>query len=152
MTAVAEGSVEHGEVEHGEVGHGEVETLPALEFVGPVAGFPSLRSFVLTEIDPESVVCAMRSLEDPEVRFLVMPPGPFFPDYAPELSDDEAETLGLTAAEDALVLVIVNAGASVAEATVNLLAPIVINTVTLRAAQVVLSDPSLQLRAPLIVG
>jgi flagellar assembly factor FliW len=130
----------------------EAMTLPALEFVGPVAGFPSLRSFVLTEIDPESVVCAMRSLEDPDVRFLVMPPGPFFPEYEPEISDDWAESLALTRAEDALVLVIVNAGTSVAEATVYLLAPIVVNTVTLRAAQVVLSDQSLPLRAPLTVG
>ncbi len=81
-----------------------------------------------------------------------MPHGPFFPDYNPELSDEWVETLGLRRVEDALVLVIVNAGASIAEATVNLLAPIVINTVTLHAAQVVLSDPSLPLRAPLPVG
>lgn len=138
MTAVAE-------VSEAAVG------VPALEFLAPVAGFPALRSFVLAEIDPASMVCAMRSLEDPEVRFLVMPPGPFFPDYAPEISDDWAETLGLATAEDALVLVIVNAGASVAEATVNLLAPIVINTVTLRAAQVVLAE-DLPLRAPLPVN
>ena len=130
----------------------ETEAVPTLRFVGPIAGFAAHGEFVLQEIDPASIVCALRSLDDPEVRFLVMPPGPFFPDYAPELSDDEAEILGLTQAEDALVLVIVNAGASVAEATVNLLAPIVVNTVTLRAAQVVLNDPSLPLRAPLIVG
>ncbi|MBA3741712.1 MAG: flagellar assembly protein FliW [Sporichthya sp.] len=141
MSAVIEGSV----------GQGELETVPALEFVGPVAGFAALCSFVLTEIDPASVVCAMRSLEDPEVRFLVMPPGPFFPDYAPEISDDWAESLGLTCAEDALVLVIVNPGTSVADATVNLLAPIVINTVTLHAAQVVLAE-DLPLRAPLPVN
>jgi len=128
------------------------QTLPALEFVGPVAGFPEHRAFVLTEIDPASIVCAMRSLDDPEVRFLVMPPGPCFPDYEPEISDDWAETLGLTRAEDALVLVIVNVGASVADATANLLAPVVINTVTLRAAQVVLSDAELPLRAPLSVA
>ncbi len=127
----------------------EAEAVPALEFVGPIAGFPGHRSFVLTEIDPASIVCALQSLEDREVRFLVLPPGPVFPDYAPEISDDWAETLGLTRAEDALVLVIVNAGASIADATANLMAPIIVNTVTLRAAQVVLSDPELPLRASL---
>lgn len=129
----------------------EAVTLPAVEFIGPVAGFPTLRSFVLTEIDAASVVCALRSLEDPAVRFLVMPPGPFFADYAPEISDDWAESLGLRRAEDALVLVIVNPGTGVVDATVNLLAPIVINTLTLRAAQVVL-DQDLPLRAPLPLG
>jgi flagellar assembly factor FliW len=122
--------------------------LPALSFVGPVAGFSQHRAFVLMEIDPASMVCALRSLDDPEVRFLVLPPGPLFPDYAPEISDDWAESLELTRAEDALVLVIVNPGTSIADATVNLMAPIVINTVTLRAAQVVLGE-DLPLRAPL---
>ena len=128
------------------------ETLPALHFVGPIAGFPGHAAFVLAEIDPASIVCALQSLDDPEVRFLVMPPGPCFPDYEPEISDDWAQTLELTRVEDALVLVIVNAGESVADATANLMAPIVINTVTLRAAQVVLSDASLPLRAPLSVA
>lgn len=128
------------------------ETLvPVLDFVGPVAGFAAHRAFVLTEIDPASIMCAMRAVDDPDVRFLVIPPGPFFPDYAPEISDDWASTLELTSAEDALVLVIVNPGTGVVDATVNLLAPIVINTVTLRAAQVVL-DADLPLRSPLPVN
>jgi flagellar assembly factor FliW len=130
----------------------ETEAVPTLRFVGPIAGFAAHGEFVLQEIDPASIVCALRSLDDPDVRFLVMPPGPCFPDYEPEISDDWAETLELSRAEDALVLVIVNAGASVADATVNLMAPIVINTVTLRAAQVVLSDAALPLRAPLSVA
>lgn len=126
--------------------------LPVLEFVGPVAGFDDHRVFVLAEIDPASLLRSLRSLEDPDVRFLVIPPGPFFPDYAPELSDEWAEALELRAAEDALVLVIVNPGASPAQATVNLLAPVVINTVTRRAAQVVLGDVDLSLRVPLGIG
>ncbi|MGQ0843540.1 MAG: flagellar assembly protein FliW [Sporichthyaceae bacterium] len=126
--------------------------LPTLEFVGPVAGFPEHRSFVLAEIDPASMVRALRSLQDPDVRFLVVPPGPFFPDYVPELTDEWAEALGLTAAADALVLVILNPGAALADATVNLLAPVVINTGTRRAAQIVLGDPALPMRAPLGIG
>ena len=137
MTAVVESVEQTGAVE-----------LPALSFVGPVAGFPQHRAFVLTEIDPASMVCALRSIDDPDVRFLVLPPGPLFPDYAPEISDDWAESLELTRADDALVLVIVNPGTSIADATVNLMAPIVINTVTRRAAQVVLAE-DLPLRAPL---
>ena len=125
------------------------EDLPGLEFVGPVAGFPELRRFVLAELDPASVLRALRSLEDPALRFLVVPPGPFFPEYAPEIEDAWAETLELSRAEDALVLVIVTPGATAADATANLLAPVVINVTTRRAAQIVLEDSSLPLRAPL---
>jgi flagellar assembly factor FliW len=123
--------------------------LPTLEFLGPVAGFPDHRRFVLAEIDESSLLHALRSLDDPELRFLVLPPGPFFPDYEPEIDDDWAERLELTSSEDALVLVLVTPGASAGDATANLLAPVVINTRTRRAAQIVLEDASLPLRAPL---
>ena len=123
--------------------------LPGLEFVGPVAGFPDLRHFVLAELAPASLLRALRSLEDPALRFLVLPPGPFFPDYAPEIGDEWAEALQLHHADDALVLVIVTPGATAADATANLLAPVVINVSTRRAAQVVLADSGWPLRAPL---
>jgi flagellar assembly factor FliW len=128
------------------------DDLPDLEFVGPVAGFPDRRWFVLAEIDPASLLRSLRSLDDPGLRFLVLPPGPFFPDYAPELGNEWVEALELTAAEDALVLVIVTPGATAAEATANLLAPVVVNVRTRRAAQVVLADPALPLRASLRAG
>lgn len=123
--------------------------FPGLEFIGPVAGFPHLRRFVLAELDPASLLRALRSLDEPGLRFLVVPPGPFFPDYAPEIGDEWADHLELTDADDALVLVIVTPGATAGEATANLLAPVVINVATRRAAQVVLEDGSLPLRAPL---
>jgi flagellar assembly factor FliW len=107
------------------------ETLPTIEFVGPIAGFPNHRAFALVELDPTGVLCALRSLEDPELRFLVVPPATFFPDYAPELGDEWVEQLQLASAEDALVLLIVTPAAR-----------------TRRAAQVVL-DADLPLRAPL---
>lgn len=125
------------------------DTLPSLEFVGPVAGFPSLRRFVLVELEETGMLCSLRSLDDPDVRFLVLPPAPFFPDYAPEIADDWADQLELTSAEDALLLLVVTPGASAADATVNLLAPLVVNVRTRRAAQVLLDDDSLSLRASL---
>lgn len=123
--------------------------LPELEFVGPVAGFPHARRFVLAELDPASLLRALRCIDEPGLRFLVLPPAPFFPEYEPEIGDDWADALEISAAEDALVLVVVTPGATAAEATVNLLAPIVVNIATRRAAQVVLPDAALPLRAPL---
>jgi flagellar assembly factor FliW len=125
------------------------DALPELEFVGPVAGFPQARRFVLAELDPASLLRSLRSLDEPGLRFLVLPPAPFFPGYTPEIGDEWADALELCAAEDALVLVVVTPGATAAEATVNLLAPIVVNIGTRRAAQIVLADASLPLQAPL---
>lgn len=136
-------------VQDGDMSDTGADDLPTLDFIGPMAGFPECHRFVLAEIDPSSLLRALRSLDDPGLRFLVLPPAPFFPDYGPEIDDDWAERLELTSSQDALVLLLVTPGASAADATVNLMAPVVINVRTRRAAQIVLDDTSVPLNAPL---
>ena len=126
-----------------------VEEIPVIEMVLPLPGFPDRTRFALVRLDDAGVLCALRSVEDPELRFLVVPPHHFFPDYAPELDDVTAESLGLVTAEDVLTLVVVNPGTGVASATANLLAPVVVNTLTRQGGQVVLTD-DLPVRAPLL--
>ncbi len=147
---VAEPAVAETDIGHdGPVTDAGELALPSLEFVGRVAGFPELRHFVLVELEETGFLCSLRSLDDPDVRFLVLPPAPVFPDYTPEIADDWADQLELTSAEEALLLVIVTPGKSAADATANLLAPLVVNVRTRRAAQVLLDDATLSLRAPL---
>ncbi len=123
--------------------------VPTIEMVDPMPGFPGVRRFTLVELAPGGALSALRSLEDPDLRFLVVPPAQFFPDYAPEIDDETAARLGLTSAEDALVLLVVSPGETPEQATANLLAPIVINHRTHAAAQVILADSTLALRTPL---
>jgi flagellar assembly factor FliW len=124
--------------------------IPVLEMVEPLLGFPERRDYALIRLDDDGVVCALRSLDEPDLRFVVVPPAGFFPDYAPEIDDATAKSLGATSAEDLLVLVMVNTADSAETATANLLAPVVVNHRTRRAVQVVLHDESLSLRTPLM--
>lgn len=123
--------------------------LQPIELVEGMPGFPDLRVFALVGLDELGLLYALRSLENPDVRFLVVPPAPFFPDYVPEVDDSSCERLGLEAAEDALVLLVVTPGERPEDATANLLAPLVLNARTRAAAQVVLPGVDLPLRAPL---
>ncbi len=66
-----------------------------------------------------------------------------------ELDDEDAARLGLARAEDALLFLVVTLIGDVQDATANLLAPIVVNARTAAAAQIVLRDPQLPLKAPL---
>jgi len=52
--------------------------------------------------------------------------------------------------DDVLLLVVLNAGPSLSETTANLAAPMLVNTVTRRAAQVILDQPGLPVAAPLL--
>jgi flagellar assembly factor FliW len=126
-----------------------VETQ-AIELARPLPGFPGARRFALVQLDDDGVLCELRSLDDPSLRFLVMSPVPFFPDYAPEVGDDVVEDLQITSVDDVIVLLVVNAGESLSTTTANLMAPVVVNTATMRASQVILDDPSLSLAAPLV--
>jgi flagellar assembly factor FliW len=129
------------------------DTIPVIEMPEGIPGFPDLHHFALERLDDVGLLLDMRSLEDDRVRFVVVPSVAFFPDYAPEIDDLSALKLGLvgdTAADqEPLVLLVVTVGATLDTSTVNLMAPVVINGATRVAAQVVLDDPSLPLRAPL---
>ncbi|MBA3781760.1 MAG: flagellar assembly protein FliW [Nocardioides sp.] len=128
----------------------ELSQIPMIEMSRPVPGFPQLSRFALVQLDDDGVLCALRSIDDPEMRFLVVSAVSFFPDYAPVVDDATVAELGIETVEDVLVLVVLSAGTSLAETTANLLAPILVNTRTLRGAQVILDDPALQLAAPLV--
>lgn len=124
--------------------------LPVIEMVRPMPGFPEQRRFALVRLDEAGDLCSLTSLDDPDLRFLVVPPARFFPDYAPEVGDDVVADLGIGSPEDVLVLVVLNAGTSLASTTANLAAPVLVNHATRRAGQIVLDQPGLPVAAPLI--
>lgn len=124
--------------------------VPVIELVHPMPGFPDDGRFVLVRLDEDGVLHSFRSLDNDGLQFVVVPPGPFYPDYEPEIGDDVVGDLGIDSAEDVLVLLVVRAGATLADTTVNLRAPLVVNTATRRASQVILEDAELPLAAPLV--
>lgn len=126
-----------------------VEEIPVIELVEPMPGFPGRTHFALVRLDEDGVLCSLKSVDDPDLRFLVVPPTVFFPDYAPELDEATVAALKIERAEDVLVLTVVNPGDQAANATANLLAPVVVNTVSRQATQVVLAE-DLPVRAPLV--
>lgn len=126
------------------------EIAPTLEFASPMPGFPDHRQFNLVRIGDQDLLYALTSVDDPELRFLVIPPQTFFPDYTPELDEETLELLGTHEADDLLVLLVVTPGGSAREATANLLAPIIVDKQSRRAAQAVLTGSGLPVRAPLM--
>ena len=122
--------------------------LLELTVLGGLAGFAGAERFALVEVSETSPLFRLCSLDQPGLEFLVVPPPVFFPGYAPEIDDVSAVRLGLSDVEDALLLIILTVGSDVSAATANLMAPVVINARTRRAAQVVV-EGTYPLRAPL---
>jgi len=119
--------------------------LPTIDLALPMPGFPAHRQFVLVRLNDDGLLYAFTSIEDPELRFLVAPPEPFFPDYAPEIDDEVFKALNTKDPDRLLVMVVITAGVS--ETTANLLAPIIVDRDSRRAMQVVLQGTGLPVRA-----
>lgn len=129
------------------------DEIPVIELVHPMPGFPDDGRFALVQLDDDGMLHSFRSLDSEDLQFVVMGASTFFPDYAPEISDEVAAELGLGGHDDggeAIVLLVVRTGATLAETTVNLRAPLVVNPATRRASQVVLDDADLSISAPLV--
>ncbi|SDY80726.1 flagellar assembly factor FliW [Micromonospora pattaloongensis] len=125
------------------------DTLPTIELVRPMPGFPGHRRFVLVRLDADGLLYAFTSADDPQLRFMVVPPPAFFPDYAPEIDDETMHLLGVDDPEQVLVLLVVTVGESPSDATANLMAPILVDQINRRAVQAVLTGSGLPVRAPL---
>ncbi len=124
--------------------------VPELTFPVGLPGFPGERRFALVRWGAfEGPYSLMVDLDNPDVRFLVMPPYVFFPDYVVDLDDAIAARVHLEKAEDCLLLVIVTLGSTPEEATANLLGPIVINLQTREGLQAVLAESGHSTRVPL---
>jgi len=119
--------------------------MPTINMAVPMPGFPAHREFVLVRLNEDGLLYAFTSVDDPGLRFLVAPPEPFFPDYAPEIENEVFAALNTKDPDRLLVMVVITAGVN--ETTANLLAPIIVDRDSRRAVQVVLAGSDMPVRA-----
>lgn len=119
----------------------------ALHFVSPPPGLAPHSEFLLAPVEGADGLFSMRARTAEELRMFLVDPRTVVADYAPVLSDEQTSELALASPDDALVLVVANPAAD--GVTVNLLAPVVVNTATGDAAQVILEGQDHPVRAPL---
>jgi flagellar assembly factor FliW len=104
-------------------------------------GLSNLRSFDVTPAKDAWPFVTLHAIGDDELNFLAMEPQSVIPDYNLELSDFDAEVLGLTDAKDALIYNIVTVHPTAKNyVTANLVAPLVVNRRTLSGKQVILMN------------
>ncbi|MEW5744043.1 MAG: flagellar assembly protein FliW [Nitrospirota bacterium] len=123
-----------------DVDEGRVITFPL-----GVPGFPELKRYVLVEY--KEPVKWLQSADDPDVAFIVTDPFVIFPDYSITIDDETESYLGIRESKDVVTLTILTVGNNAI--TANLKAPIIVNSATLKAVQVLLEDERYSFRAPL---
>ena len=122
--------------------------VPVLEFPGGIPGLPDATNFVLEAFteDEEPLFSLLRSVDD-TVSLIVTQPWLFFPEYAPDLPDDQLAEIGITSPEDVTLFCPVTLDQAENCVYVNLVGPFVVNVATRTGRQIVLSDGQWPLRA-----
>lgn len=107
-------------------------------------GLPEFQKFALIFDEDKgmekSTVMWLQSMDDPQTAFPVMQPNIVKPDYDPMVSEKMISGLGELNKQNTYVLVTLTATADVEQMSVNLKAPIVINTDTRKGCQIIVED------------
>ena len=120
------------------------------DFVEPIIGYDSLTKYVLVEHAENSAFKWLQSIEDSSLAFPVTSPAFFDIDYQFEIPTDKAEKIGLTTVESLISLNIVTIPKSnPRKATINLLAPIIINATNKQGMQIILSNSNYPVKSML---
>lgn len=126
----------------------EVDQESVIDFPRGLIGLGGDRYALLGKPEEEAIVW-LHDVDDADLAVPVADPWAFFPDYAVDLPDDEADRLGVTDPAQAKVLVIVRVGETPQECFANLKAPILVVD---GAGHQILNEADVPLRAPLISG
>lgn len=122
----------------------DIEEEKIITLESGMIGFPELKKFTLIydEEDKEKQhsIMWLQSMDEPMIAFPVMQPYVLKPDYAPTVSDEMLEPLGSMTEENTYVLTTVTAAADKKDTTINLKAPIIINTDTRKGGQFIVED------------
>lgn len=123
--------------------------LLVYQFEQGIPGFEHLNEFVFEEVGNDLPMKLMKAVNDQDISLLVASPFLFYPDYEWELPDTIKRELSILNEEDVEIWSIITVPSDIEKATINLLAPIVLNSRKKMGKQHILHDNTYSSRAPL---
>lgn len=118
-----------------------------------IIGFPDLKNFTIIfdnekEDAASTNIMWFQSLDEPQFAMPVMDPTLVRPDYNPRVEDELLSPLGELTSDNLFVLVTIKVPKNIEGMTINLKAPIIINTDTRKGGQLIVEDDE-QVRFPI---
>lgn len=131
---------------HGLVKYDEKEVI---YFKNGIPGFEKLKRFILFSIPGNEIFRILHSLEDTAIGFTVISPFDVCSDYEFVLSSEDEDEIEVKDQKDVLILNIVTLSSDVKKITVNLKAPLIINTDKKLGKQIILNKEEYLIKQPL---
>ncbi len=133
------------------LGEVEIREEDILVFPDGVLGFEESRKFILLDIPENEIFKILQDVEREYVSFIVTDPWKFKEDYEMEVPDSELLKINIRKKEQIAMLNIVTLSDVFENSTMNLLAPVIMNTENRIGKQYVLSNVSYSTKHPLFI-
>ena len=120
---------------------------------GGIVGFPDLKQFTLIydkeKGDDHDTIMWFQSLDEPQFAMPVLVPTRILPEYNPIVNDELLAPLGELNDDNLYCLVTVKVPSDLTKMTINQKAPIIINTDTMKGAQLIVENEDYEVRFPI---
>ena len=126
---------------HGEI---HIEEKDIITFANGIPGFLEEKKFIFLPFGEDTGVSIMQSVRNAGLAFVVTNPFLFLEEYDFTIDDQVVEQLELESEKDVTVYVILTVQDPFEKTTANMQAPVVINSKTQLAKQVILTNTSYQ--------
>lgn len=123
-----------------------------INFPEGILGFPDLKKFALmfdSEKSSPTGLNFMVSLDEPAFMMPVVTAVAVKPDYSPKITAEVEKAIGPLTEENVLVLVTMTIPSDITQMTVNLNAPIIINTESNKAIQSMVENEGYDVKYPI---
>ena len=130
-------------------GKDEIEENNFINFREGIPGLETYKRFAILQFDGSYPIIWLQSTEDKSICLPVIDSFLVLPDYSFDISDEEVRQLSLAGPEDLKIISVLVIPEIIERMTVNLAAPIVINTKNSSAMQVILNNGEYNVRFPI---
>ena len=129
-------------------GQVEIDETKLIRFEGGIPGLEEYKSFTLLQFEDSYPIIWLQAVDFGGVCLPVLDTYAVLPGYVFDIDDEDVRELDLKSPEDLHVVSVVVIPEDIQRMTANLAAPIVINTITGKAKQIMLSGSDFNVRTP----
>jgi flagellar assembly factor FliW len=130
-------------------GNFDSEDVRIIDFPVGLPGFEEFRKFIILEIPQTKPLYWLQSVENKYIALPVIIPFEFIEDYYIDIRDTELGEFEIQDQNDLLILNVVVVPGDIKKMTVNLAAPIIINTKGGKGKQIIIDAAELPIRYPI---
>ena len=128
----------------------EIEDDKIMTFESGLIGFEEYKKVAIvydTELQKKGGIMWLQSMEDPDLAFPIIDPMLVYDNYNPVVEDEWLKPIGDIKNEtDIFVLSILTVPSDLTKMTANLKAPVIINTETRKACQIIVNNEEYEVR------